>query len=116
MANDHWHLEKKVSLGLIWATAGIILTLIGQAYLFGQWTANMAERMDQVERRLDGFSERSQAADRAISEQGRDIAVLVEQIEGTNRALDRLHAQMEATNALLRQILTSGPRDGRGNE
>lgn len=100
-----WHQDKKVSIGLILSTVGFIGGLAVQTYVIGQWTGAMEERVSQVERRLEGFAQRSQQADRVIAEQGEDIAVLVEQIAGTNRSLDRLHAQIEATNALLRQLI-----------
>lgn len=109
MANEQWHLDKRVPIALILA---IFVQSAGAVW----WASGMNERMDQVERRLGGFAERSQKADEAIADQARDIAVLVEQIEGTNRTLDRLHAQMEATNSLLRQILMPRPQDGRGNQ
>ena len=105
---EDWHLDKKIHAGHLFSTFLIICTLAGQAYLFGQWTGELNNRMVQVERRLEGFADRGQRVDRVVTEQGEDIAVLVAQLAEQSRQMDRLYAQMETTNALLRDLLTRG--------
>ena len=106
MANEQWHLDKRVPVALILA-----LCLQGGA---GIWWASAANsRLADVERRLDGFAARSEAMRDTLNDQGRTIAVLLSRIDDTNRNLDRLRGEVVTTNGLLRQLLSdarSSPR------
>lgn len=105
--DNHWHLDKRVPLALIFA-----LALQGAGGVWWASTAN--ERLAQVERRLESFATRSEAMQSTINQQGQSIAVLVSRIEDTNRNLDRIGREVSTTNALLRELI-SRPMDGRGN-
>lgn len=94
-----WHLDKRVPIALI-------VTLAAHAGLGVWWASTTNERLTQVERRLEGFAARSEAMREQVQDQGRTIAVLLARIDDTNRNLDRLHAEVATTNALLRELLT----------
>jgi len=78
-----WHLDKRVPVALILA-----LALQGAGGIW--WAASTSERLDQVERRLEG---------------GQTIAVLLSRIDDTNTNLDRVRGEIATTNDLLRQML-----------
>jgi peptidoglycan hydrolase CwlO-like protein len=98
MADTEWHLDKRVPVALILA-----LALQGAGGIW--WASNTNERLDQVERRLEGFAARSDAMRGQINEQGQSIAVLLSRIDDTNRNLDRLRGEVQTTNNLLRQMI-----------
>ena len=103
MANEQWHLDKRVPVAIIFA---ILIQSAGGVW----WASAMNERMSQVERRLEGFASRSQETERQVDQQGREIGVLTTEIKNLTRQLERLYAQGEATNALLRQVLSNEAR------
>lgn len=98
-AEREWHLDKRVPVALILA-----LALQGAGGIW--WAASTSERLEQVERRLDGFSERTRAMQGQVQDQGQTIAVLLSRIDDTNRNLDRLRGEVQTTNNLLRQMIT----------
>lgn len=99
--NDRqWHLDKRVPIALIFA-------IFMQSAAAVWWAAGINERMDQIERRQEAASLRSQDADVAIAEQSRKIAVLTEAVANTNRNLERMNGEIANTNALLRDFLLS---------
>ena len=98
--SDDWHLDKRVNLS-------IIVGLVMQAGLFGVGWGVINEKVGQIERRLDGFAERAAIDRREISQQSEEIAVLSQQVTNTNRAVDRLRAEVSLTNELLRESLRS---------
>lgn len=95
---EQWHLDKRVPIALI-------LTIFLQSMAAIWWASSVNERIDQVERRLQGFAERGQRADQTIANQQRDIAVLVEQLKSSNNRMDSLSLQIRETNQLIRQLL-----------
>lgn len=120
---EDWHLDKKVGVAHLFSTFAIILTLGGQAYVFGKWSGQLDERMGQVERRLVGFAERDGHDEEArsrlrdsVAKQGQDIAVLVSQLAEQSRQMDRLYTQMETNNDLLRDLLVRNGNALRRNE
>ena len=98
MADEQWHLDKRVPLALIFT---IFLQTSGAVW----WASSIAERMDQIERRMDNAAVRSQNVDSLIAQQATNIAVLVERLEAQNRNVDRLSQEVAATNDLLRAYL-----------
>jgi peptidoglycan hydrolase CwlO-like protein len=96
--DNEWHLDKRVPIALI-------ITLLLQFGAGVWWASNANERLDQVERRLEGFADRSDAMRGQINEQGQSIAVLLSRIDDTNTNLDRLRGEVATTNNLLRQML-----------
>lgn len=100
MANEHWHLDRRVPVALVLM---ILIQSAGGVW----WASAMNERMEQVERRLEGFAHRGEETERQVDAQGREIGVLTTEIKNLTRQLERLYAQGEATNALLRQVLTN---------
>lgn len=95
---QHWHLDKRVSIGLLISVAGIIVTLAVQTYIVGQWVGTTNERLDQIERRMENSALRAQNVDILVAQQATNIAVLVERIDAQNR-------RIEETNNLLREYL-----------
>ena len=98
MADEQWHLDKRVPLALIFT---IFVQTSGAVW----WAASIAERMDQIERRMDNAAIRSQNVDNLVAQQATNIAVLVERLEAQNRNVDRLSQEVAATNELLRAYL-----------
>ena len=105
MANEQWHLDKRVPVAIIFA---IIIQSAGGVW----WASAMNERMHQVERRLEGFAARGAITERQVNEQGEEIAFLTAEIKQLSRQLERLYAQGEQTNDLLRQFLVNGRSNG----
>lgn len=103
---DDWHLDKRISIGLLFSTFAIIVTLAGQAYWVGQFTGEVTQRIEQVERRLEDFAVRNAVTDREVAQQGEEIATLTVEIKNLTKQLERLYIQGESTNQLLRQMLT----------
>ena len=101
MADDQWHLDRRVPIALIIA---LVIQSAGGVW----WASAMNERMAQVERRLEGFASRTVETERQVDAQGREIGVLTTEIKNLTRQLERLYAQGEATNQLLRQVVTGG--------
>lgn len=93
-----WHLDKRVPVALI-------TTLLIQAGLGVWWASNASERLEQVERRLEGFAVRSSEMRKELESQGRTVAVLLNRIENTNNNLDRLRSEVTVTNNLLRELV-----------
>ena len=91
MGQEHWHLRKEIPVALIFA---IFVQTAGALW----WAASMTERMDQIERRMEGAAIRSQNVDNLVAQQATQIAVLVERIDTQNR-------RIQETNDLLRQYL-----------
>jgi len=104
MASEQWHLDKRVSVVLIFA-----LFMQGAAGVWWASTAN--ERLTQVERRLDGFSERSRLLQSEVNEQGIALAVVAARLDDTNRNLDLVRNEIATTNRLLRELI--GASSGR---
>ena len=98
MADNAWHLDKRVPIALIF-------TIMMQSGAAVWWAAGITERMEQIERRQEAASARSESASAALSEQGREIAVLTEAVANTNRNLERLGGEIASTNQLLRDFL-----------
>lgn len=105
MVKEDWHLDKKVSVT-------VIVALLSYAAMGVMAFSVINEKVSQIERRLDGFAARSQETDRKVNEQGEEIAVLTAEIKQLARQLERLYAQGEQTNDLLRQFLTNGRANG----
>lgn len=99
MSHEQWHLDKRVPIALIFA---IMIQSAGGVW----WASAMNERMAQVERRIEGFASRNAQTDERVNTQAQEIAVLASEIKQIGRQLDRLYAQGEATNQLLRQMIT----------
>jgi len=97
-ADREWHLDKRVPVALILA-----LALQGAGGIW--WAASTSERLDQVERRLEGFSRRTQDMQEQVRNQGQTIAVLLSRIDDTNTNLDRVRGEIATTNDLLREML-----------
>lgn len=95
---EHWHLDKRVPIALIFA-------IFVQSATAVWWAASISERMEQIERRQAAAGVRSEAADANIAEQARRIAVLTEAVANTNRNLERLGVEITSTNQLLREFL-----------
>jgi len=98
MSDQQWHLDKRVPVAIIFA---ILLQSMGGVW----WASSLNERTAQIERRLDGFSDRSQRADRDIASIQQNVAILSTRIEAQVRSIDGLQSQVSDTNALLRQYL-----------
>ena len=101
MSENQWHLDKRVPVALI-------LALAAQGAGGVWWASTTNERLAQVERRLEAFSNRSEDMQNTIWQQGQTIAVLLARLDDTNRNLDRLHGEVVTTNSLLRELLTKG--------
>jgi len=99
--DKQWHLDKRVPVALIFA-----LCVQGAGGIW--WASTTNERLDQVERRLEGFSERSEGMRSEIQDQGETIAVLLSRVDDTNRNLDRLRGEVAITNDLLRELIRNG--------
>jgi Tfp pilus assembly protein PilO len=91
MADEQWHLDKRVPVAIIFA---ILIQTAGAVW----WASNMTERMDQIERRMDNAAQRSQNIDNLVASQATQIAVLVARIDEQTR-------QIAETNTLLRDYL-----------
>jgi TolA-binding protein len=98
MTQGEWHLDKRVPVALL---LGLLLQGGGVIW----WASGANERLTQIERRLEGFSARSETLDNTVQQQGQTIAVLLSRIDDTNRNLDRLRNEVQTTNNLLRQLL-----------
>jgi TolA-binding protein len=98
-----WHLDKRVPIALIFS---ILCVGVGGWVKITQQQAQTDERLFQIERRLEGFSQRSASLQSVVNEQGQTIAVLLSRIDDTNRNLDRLRGEVQITNNLLRELLT----------
>ena len=98
MEREEWHLDRRVPVALI-------LALLIQGAGGVWWASTTSERLEQVERRLEGFAARSTAMQEELRDQGRTVAVLISRIDDTNNNLDRLRGEVAVTNNLLRQIL-----------
>lgn len=94
---SQWHLDKRVPLALI-------LTILLQSMGAAWWASMTTEKISQIERRLDIFSTEDNTTRQQVQQQGRDIAVLAEQIKNTNNTLDRLSEQIGETNSILRLL------------
>lgn len=98
---DGWHLDKRFPLALLFGLAC-------QAALFGVWVGSFKtqteERLTQIERRLEGFSERSQTLASEVNAQGRTQAVILSRLDETNRNIDRVREQLSETIDILREI------------
>lgn len=95
---EHWHLDKRVPIALIFAIA---LQSGGAIW----WASSMSERMVQIERRQASAGDRSEAAEQRQADQGQRIAVLTEAVANTNRNLERLQGEIANTNTLLREFV-----------
>lgn len=91
MTTEPWHLKREIPLALIFA---LFLQTVGAIW----WAASMTQRMDQMERRMEGAAIRSQSVDNLVAQQSTQIAVLVERIDTQNW-------RIEETNDLIRQFL-----------
>lgn len=111
MSDQQWHLDKRVPVAIIFA---ILMQSLGGVW----WASSLNERTAQIERRLDGFADRSQSSDRDISSLQQSVAVLSTQIDNTLRSVSRLENEVAATNTLLREYLESQRpyRGGRSND
>ena len=98
MADNAWHLDKRVPIALIF-------TIMMQSGAAVWWAAGISERMGQIERRQEAAGVRSENQDVAIADQSRKIAVLTEAVANTNRNLERLNGEITSTNQLLREFL-----------
>lgn len=98
-AEGQWHLDKRVPVAIIFA-------ILVQSGSMIWWASNMNARVENLEADRTEAEAREQVTTRTVSEQGRDIAVMVSQMQETNRQLERLYAQVEATNALIREAIT----------
>lgn len=98
MANEQWHLDKRVPVAIIFA---IFVQSMGGIW----WASSLNERTAQIERRLEGFSIRAQQQDRDIGVIQQSVAVLSAQLENQIRATTRLEQAVADTNNLLREIL-----------
>lgn len=98
MADENWHLDKRVNIS-------IIVALVIQAGLAGIGWGVINEKVDQIERRLNGFATRAAEDRREIMQQSEEIAILATQVQNTNRSVDRLRAEVALTNELLREYL-----------
>lgn len=94
-----WHLDKRVNVSIILALTLHLGTSIW-------WASNMTEKMTQVERRLEGFSQRNQRTDAEVREQSEEIAVLAQRMNSTIDSVDMLRAEVAVTNQLLRELIT----------
>jgi len=99
--SNHWHLDKRVPIALI-----VALALQGAGGVWWASTAN--ERLSQVERRLEGFADRSEMLQSEVNQQGVSLAIVATRLDDTNRNIDLLRSEISTTNRLLREIL-SGP-------
>jgi uncharacterized protein HemX len=102
---EHWHLDRRVPVAIIFAIA---LQSAGAIW----WAASMSERMEQIEQRQQAAGARAEAADARQAEQGQRIAVLTEAVANTNRNLERLQGEISTTNQLLRDYLMRLPNGG----
>lgn len=100
MSEQQWHLDKRVPVAIIFA---LLMQSLGGVW----WASSLNERTAQIERRLEGFAQRSQGADRDIATLQQSVAVLSVQIDNTLRSVGRLEAEVSTTNALLREYLES---------
>ena len=91
MPVEHWHLDKRVPVAIIFA---ILVQTAGAVW----WASGMTERMGQIERRMDNAAVRSQNIDNIVASQATQIAVLVARIDEQTR-------RIEETNDLLREYL-----------
>jgi uncharacterized protein HemX len=110
MTQEGWHLDKRVPIALIFSIACVGL---GGWIKITQQQTQTDERLSQIERRLEGFSARSEALRSVVNEQGQTIAVLLSRIDDTNRNLDRLRNEVQITNSLLRELLSDQPNTSR---
>lgn len=98
LGND-WHLDKRVNVSIIGA-------LLIQAAVIGVSWGVLNEKVSQIEKRLDTLAVRSQETDKIVAQQGEEIATLTVEIRNLTRQLDRMLAQSDTTNDLLRQLIT----------
>lgn len=98
---EHWHLDKRVPIALIF-------TLFCQTAYGIWWASGVDERLAQIERRQEAAGDRSELAERQLAEQGQRIAVLTEAVSNTNRNLERLQGELSNTNGLLREMIMRG--------
>lgn len=97
--NNDWHLSKQVNVS-------IIVAILIQAAVIGVGWGVLNEKVSQIEKRLDTFAVRSQETDKVVAQQGEEIATLTVEIRNLTRQLDRMLAQSDTTNDLLRQLIT----------
>lgn len=105
---SYWHLDKRVPIALIFA---IFMQTTGVIW----WASSIQARMDQVERRFDGFTERSEQTSRQVQVNDRSIGVMASELKATNAQLERLYQSVNETNSLIRQLLRTpgNPSPGR---
>ena len=97
-----WHLDKRVPIAIL---TGLVMQAGAVFYWGGSFQAQTEERLEQIERRMNGFATRSEGMQREVQDNGRTIAVLLSRIDDTNRNLDRLRGEVATTNELLRQLV-----------
>lgn len=98
MSEQQWHLDKRVPVAIIFA---IFIQSMGGIW----WASSLNERTAQIERRIEGFAQRSQAADREINTIQQSVAVLSAQLQNQIRATERLDTAVRETNQLLREAI-----------
>lgn len=83
MGKKSWHLDKKVTLGLIF-------TLLLQGVSLIVWATRLDSRVAFTERAVDAVEDRTNRLDAAV--------------QGLNERLARMEANMDNQTALLREV------------
>ena len=86
-----WHLDRTVTLGLIVAVVGVIITLAGQTLGAVWWASQLNARTAQSEAKIVKL-------EAVIEGQTQDlgrIAVIEAEVRATNRRLDRIEQGLD---------------------
>ena len=101
MADEPWHLDKRIPIALI-------VTLLLQ-FGFAVWWASQADsRMSAAEQANTRQDSQIAAVERATNSQAVSNATVVAQMGGLREAVDDLKAAQRETNDLLRQMMQNG--------
>lgn len=93
---SHWHLDKRVPLALI-------VTIAIQTAAALWWAASVTFRVDGLIDNQAETKNRIAALEHQIVLTDRQSAVIEQQLKATNDNLSRLRADVQETNALLRE-------------
>jgi peptidoglycan hydrolase CwlO-like protein len=99
LMTEHWHLDRKVPIALIF-------TIFVQSATLVWWLSSLNQRVFMTERSITNLESSQVTANEKFEAQRTQVAILVEQIGNTNKNLERLQSEMKDTNVLLRDFLT----------
>ena len=96
---EPWHLDRKVPIALIFA-------IFMQTAAGIWWASSINQRVGNTEEKIAILKSNQAVTQTEITQQSRQVAVLVEQISNTNKNIERLQTEVRDTNTLLRDMLT----------